>query len=51
MATAAQANDGASRQPKGLGIGVFDCELTFQAKGAMIANGDLHSFLDKELPE
>jgi hypothetical protein len=50
MATAAKANYGASRQPKGLGAGVFDCELTFQAKGTMIANGDLHSFINKELP-
>ena len=51
MATAAKADYGASRQPKGLGVGVFDCEFAFQAKGTMIANGDLHSFINKDLPE
>ena len=47
MTTAAKADDGASRQPEGLGGGIFDCKLTFQAKGSMIENSDLHSFTNK----
>jgi len=47
MTAAAKADDGASRQPEGLGGGVFDCELSFQAKGTMVANGDLHSFTNE----